>query len=160
MVRHLREIWNDIDLHYSLLYRITTNVTWNVINLKIIELTVIRFLPVSQSVSHRNCFNLLKVRDLSLLNTTLSLQLSFSAKIKWYAFIHFHKTPLQLSILLSILFINFYHDIFAQEIFKIWSFCASMISLISRLAKTNICFICHLSDSSLKYRNKDRPLDF
>lgn len=112
MVRHLREIWNDIDLHYSLLYRITTNVTRNVINLKIIELTVIRFLPVS----HRNCFNLLKVRDLSLLNTTLSLQLSFSTKIKWYAFIHFHKTPLQLSILLSIFFINFYHDIFAQEI--------------------------------------------
>lgn len=110
MVRHLREIWNDIDLHYSLLYRITTNVTRNVINLKIIELTVIRFLPVS----HRNCFNLLKVRDLSLLNTTLSLQLSFSTKIKWYAFIHFHKTPLQLSIC-SVYFSSIFIMIYSRK---------------------------------------------
>lgn len=150
MVRHLREIWNDIDLHYSLLYRITTNVTRNVINLKIIELTVIRFLPVS----HRNCFNLLKVRDLSLLNTTLSLQLSFSTKIKWYAFIHFHKTPLQLSICsvyFSSIFIMIYSrkrylrfDRFARQWFRLFPASQKQISVLF------VTYQIHLSSTEIK----------
>ena len=58
-------LWNINWYRPSLLYKITT-VRRNVINLIIIELTVIRFL----SVSHKKCFNLFKVLSLSLNHLT------------------------------------------------------------------------------------------